>query len=942
MILLLSVCLGAGPAVSPAPDFDRHIAPILIQRCLDCHSGPAPEAKLDLRRKLSPRAARRAVERVLDEQMPPGKPLPAAEQALLKRWLEAGAVWGTDPIDPFARTTTQRAGRDWWSLQPVRRPLVPTVSGADHPIDAFWLQRLHQAKLTPSPEADRRILIRRLCYDLIGLPPSPAEVEAFVQDQRPDAYERLVDRLLASPRYGERWARHWLDIARFGESDGFERDLPRLNAWPYRDWVVQALNADRPYDQFARAQLIGDLENEAEAAGFLVAGPHDIVLPVGETMRAAMRQDELEDIVGTAAQVFLGLTFHCARCHDHKFDPIPQSDYYRLASALAGVGHGERTLKNPKLEERKKQREQLLAQREALEKPVRARLYAAGKVKPAQPTLAWDFTAGLAELQNRATLVLHGGARRDAQGLHLNGKEAYASVALKGTFKAKTFDVWLKLANLEQRGGGVISLQSADGNVFDALVFGEQQPRHWLAGSDHFRRTRPVGGSEETSRDTLRLTLTYTADGTITLYRDGKPYGKSYQVAPLELSDPVLLLGLRHSPAVGNRLFAGTLLKAQVYDRALSAEEVQGQGVVTTEQVLAELDEPSRRTHAHLSQQIEQLQREIAAMEAAPPKLYTVQPLNPGVTHLLIRGNVSSKADVIAPEVPSVLQALLEPTRLSPDAPESERRRALARWLTDGRNPLFARVIVNRLWHYHFGRGLVESPSDLGFNAGLPTHPELLDWLAAELPRQEWSLKAIHRLIVTSRVYRQASLPRAEALKQDADNRLLWRKSPVRLEAETLRDAMLAISDDLAPMLGGPPYQDFRTYFFKGTQYYDIIEETSNRRSLYRMWARGGRHPFLDTFDCPDPSASTPRRTVTTTPLQALALLNNARVLRQSERLAAALASHPDAIGTLLLRAYGRAPTAQERALMEPFVRQHGLAALVRVVLNSAEFTQID
>ncbi|MFQ3593317.1 MAG: DUF1553 domain-containing protein [Gemmataceae bacterium] len=475
-----------------------------------------------------------------------------------------------------------------------------------------------------------------------------------------------------------------------------------------------------------------------------------------------------------------------------------------------------------------------------------------------------------------------------------------------------------------------------------ATILGASVRWQWLAGSDTFQRTRRFGGPEETSQEVIRLTLTYGADGTITLYRDGKLYGKSYRVKPVTLENPVLLLGLRHSPALLDRLYAGTILKAHLYDRVLTAEEIQGGGLLGLDQVLAELNQAERLKHAQLSKQIEQLSKQISIETKLPAKLYTVQPLKPGVTHLLIRGNVTTKADVIAPEVPSVLASLLPATRLAPDAPEGQRRRALAGWLTSSANPLFARVIVNRLWHYHFGRGLVDSPSDVGFSAGLPTHPELLDWLAAELPHQGWSLKALHRLIVTSRVYRQASLPRPEALAQDADNRLLWRKSPVRLEAETLRDALLAVSNDLDLTLGGPSYQDFKTYFFKGTQFYDIIEDTSNRRSIYRMWARGGRHPFLDTFDCPDPSISTPRRAVTTTPLQALALLNNSLVLRQSQRLAASLASDSDAIGTLLKRAYARAPTPRERALMEPFVRQHGLAALVRVIFNSAEFSQVD
>ena len=342
--LVLFVAL---PARAAPPDFDREIAPLLAAHCTDCHGGPKPKGKLDLTRKTDGAAL---WERVSAGEMPPKKPLPAKDQQLLKAWVDGGGKWGTDPIDPFRFTTPARAGYDWWSLQPVKRPAVPP--GAN-PIDHFIAKKLSDKGLSLSPPASKRVLLRRLSFDLIGLPPTPEEVAAFEKDTSPDAYEKQVEKLLASPHHGERWARHWLDVVRFGETNGFERNDTRPNAWHYRDWVIRALNADLPYDQFARLQLAGDVlkpddADAVRATGFLVAAVHNTVLG-NDQMRAVARQDELEDLVGGVAQTFLGMTANCARCHDHKFDPIAQRDFYRLASSLSGVAHGERTVGGAKV-----------------------------------------------------------------------------------------------------------------------------------------------------------------------------------------------------------------------------------------------------------------------------------------------------------------------------------------------------------------------------------------------------------------------------------------------------------------------------------------------------------------------------------------------------------------------------------------------------------------
>jgi hypothetical protein len=687
--------------------FDGSVAPILARRCLDCHSGAEPKGKLDLSRRARAMlggesgaviVAGKPAESLLWEQvesgeMPPKSPLTAEEKAILRDWIASGATWGTDPIDPYRFSTSRRAGRDWWSLQPVRRPEVPEVARKDwprSPVDRFVLKKLEAEGLAPAPEADRRTLIRRLRFGLTGLPPSPEEVDSFLADSSPDAYERLVDRLLDSPDYGVRWARWWLDLARFGESNGFEHDEGRPNAWRYRDWVVDALNRDLPYDEFARLQLAGDVlhpddPGAIEATGFLVAGAYDSVgqTQQSEISRAIVRADELEDIIATVGQTFLGLTVNCARCHDHKFDPIRQAEYYRFASGLDGIRAGE-----------------------------------------------------------------------------------------------------------------------------------------------------------------------------------------------LELPGP---------------------------DRA---------------------------------------------------KTYAVKAREAGVTRVHLRGNPGTPGDVVSAGGVAAVAGLSADFGLAPDAPQGERRKRLAAWIASSENPLFGRVMVNRLWQAHFGSGPIETPSDLGFSGGVPSNPDLLDWLASELVSQKWSLKAIHRLIVTSAAYRQSSRLDPSAMAKDSGDRLLWRKAPSRLEAEMVRDAMLEISGKLDSTLGGPSFFDREIRLAPRTAIVINLEADParpglNRRTLYRSWTRGGRSGLLDAFDCPDPSTTAPRRAITTTPLQALTLMNNALVLYLSDAFAERLLREagPDVearVDRAYRLAFGRGPEPEERVRAVKLVEEFGGSTLARALFNSNEFLYVD
>jgi hypothetical protein len=632
-------------------------------------------------------------------QMPKSGPkLTAGEVALLRKWIEQGASW------PRGLTLREQKSdaETWWSLRPLTRAQIPAVKQAGWvrtPIDAFILSKLEKEGLSPSPEADRLTLIRRLYFDLLGLPPTPVEVEAFLADRSPDAYERLVDGLLNSPYYGERWARHWLDVVHYGDTHGYDKDKLRPNAWPYRDYVIRAFNEDKPYHRFIEEQLAGDVfyprtRDGIVALGFLAAGPWDYVgqveLREGTLDKKITRNLDRDDMVATVMNTFTGLTVQCARCHDHKFDPITQEDYYSLQAVFAGVDRADRP-------------------------------YDAGLVYAA----AADFPTS-------------------------------------GSFTAT---------------GG---------------------------------KTRPI--------------------------------------------------------------------------------------------------------------------------------------------YLLRRGNEKDPVREVGPGTVACVSGLESRFQLGKDRPEGERRATLARWIVDSRNPLTWRCIVNRVWHYHFGKGLVETPNDFGRMGGQPSHPELLDWLAVEFQRQGQSIKALHRLILTSATYRQASSHRDACARIDGGNRLLWRMNRRRLDAESIRDAVLAISGRLDPRLYGP---GFRPFGFKDDhsphykyEEYNPDDPATLRRSIYRFLVRSVPDPFMETLDCADPSLRVEKRNQTLTALQALALLNNKFMVRMAGHLAARVERIGPNLSDCLTAAHrlalGRSPAAEELELLTTYSRKHGLANACRLLLNTNEFSFVD
>jgi hypothetical protein len=929
---LASVCLAA-LATAGDVDFERDVAPLLVRHCASCHSAAEGAGKLDLTRRASALAggesgspaivpgdpaASHLIERLRAGEMPPegkGRPLAAAEVARLEAWIASGAAWPeTRVLSPFEFTTHERAGFDWWSLQKPRRPALPAVTHAERvrtPIDNFVLARLEAAGLEPAPEADRRTFIRRATLDLLGLPPEPEEVAAFVGDTSPNAYEKLIERLLASPRYGERWARHWLDVVRFAESNGYETNTARKNAWPYRDWVIAAANDDLPYPEFVAQQLAGDQLCADAATGFLVGGAHDTVASPDLELTLQQRANDLDDMISTTAAAFLGLTAGCARCHDHKFDPVTQRDYYALAAVFAGVQHGERELPAPDSAARRDEEARLRKEIETLEDrldelvarqhplahvddvsppaprpPVHPRLnvdrfepqaarfvrftvLATNSVEPCLDELE-IFTV---EAAPRNVALAGHGAKATASGVFANGGNNIHQLAHINDGQYGNGHSWIS----SEPGGGWVQIELPEAATIDRVEWARDR-------EGNFADRLPTRYRIEVSQDAEHWQLVATGD-------DRRPYD------PAATSPPSRAAGL--------------------------PDEIAEQA-------------------ADLERRMRTLSEQLAALAPAMAYLGTFK--QPDATHVLYRGEPMQKREAVSPGAIGAVG----PLSLAADAPEAQRRIALARWIAGPDNPLTARVMVNRIWHYHFGRGLVATPSDFGFGGGQPSHPELLDWLACEFMANGWRAKAIHRLIVLSSTYRQSSRHDSKAAATDADNRLLWRYAPRRLEAEAIRDGILATSGVLDLSMGGPGYDVFEpnTNYVKVYQPKAAFGPAEWRRMIYQEKPRLQSDIAFGAFDCPDASQQVAKRNVSTTALQALNLLNAPFILQQSELFAKRLAREaPDTDARIQLAfrlALARDPDAEELAAARQLIAGHGLPAFCRALFNANEFLYVD
>ena len=938
MRILLSALLLAPLATSAADDpagiafFEQKIRPVLIEQCYECHSSQAqklkgglhldskagwlkggdsglptivpgkPDEGLFLRyvRHLEP-----------DMEMPPKKPkLPDAVAADFAAWIKAGAM---DPRDQAA-AAPKRADKSWWSLQPLTKEFkYPDIDGF---IDA----KLHAQQLTRSAPAQPVALIRRLNYDLTGLPPTQAEVDAFVAAHRANARqatEVLVDRLLASPRYGEHWGRHWLDIIRFGESNGFERNVIVDDLHPFRDYVIRSLNDDKPFDRLIREHLAGDVlgkfQPEVEiGSAFLVAGPYDDVGNQDPVAQKEIRAATLDDMVTATGSAFLGLTIHCARCHNHKFDPIPTEDYYRVRAAFEGVFHGRRALAT-------------LEQTKAFNAAIGVLNQGRGKVVAEQVALTKAI-----EAQAKAVLAARRYPRPKVDSLLT--EETIAPVAarfVKLTFSATSAS----------------PLSGVGGRVSEIEIWTDEPIPRNVALASH--GSKAAGAKGATAED-------FPAAYSAALAIDGDEGAQWHIGRPAEVV--ITLPRVEQINRLAYRTVKGRVLRDNSqgptpceYEMFVSLDGKVWRKVADSydreawspahalERVRKEATTPEA------AQRLAQLGRELAVIDkqiAAVPKLPsawvgTHQP-KPEATFVHKSGDPTKPAGQVVPSSLSVLDQVTPNYALKANADEGERRVALANWITKD-NPITARVLANRLWHYHFGTGLVDTPSDFGFMGSQPTHPELLDFLAQRLLQHGWKVKALHREIVLSQTYLQSAEFNAEAAQADKHARLLWRFPPRRLSAEEIRDTLLVTAGQLKlePM-GGPGFRLYR-YLSNNVSTYIPLEKQgpeTYRRAVYHQNARASIVDILNDFDLPDIAFASPKRANTTTPLQALTLLNHSFTLDMAKAFAARL-DGPDPIGQAYAHALQRQPTAVERRAAERLVAQFGKTAFCRALLNS-------
>jgi hypothetical protein len=1011
-------------------------------------------------------------------RMPPkGDPLTAEEIASLKSWIDQADHWRA------ARAELEKQTSDHWSYQPVVKPDVPP---SDHvnPIDAFIGAELQEKGLAFNPPAAPRELLRRMALDLTGLFPDEETTRRFLHDIEAEgadaahveaAVAGLADHLLASPHFGERWARHWLDVVRYADSNGFETNHERPNAYHYRDYVIRAFNDDKPYDRFVFEQLAGDTVGEDAATGFIVAGPWDRVKGQDPLLNKMQRQDELSDMVNTTATAFLATTMGCAKCHNHKFDPVTQVDYFAMQAVFAGVQHGERDLRGNDDAGRRARAEKLATEIATLRKELTV-------LKPRPylgPTLFIDETdpvrtARLAEPKGegknregyqRGHLGDLGGVDR-LPNVSGGSYTWFENVAGRDVFQwrpgaAGKKRVWLswgsgflshttdaryvldrdgdpatrqdqtEIAKVDQRkfadgtadvgnkamwsgfydagehefsaktaiflrGGETGTAISADVLVLQDAGAAGSQPR--------LRAPVNATGNEETFAPVearfVRFTIEASSSGQPCLDEleiwsgernvalGGKPSSSgdfpnnaSHKLAhindgkfgngrswisntpgkgwvAIELKSPATIDRItwardregKYSDRLATRYRIEVAKDAQGPWRNVASSEGRAPvGAPAADAVtydLAGLDPEQAKKARAVWERIAPLEAERADL-ASLPKVYAGQFVQPGEpTRRLFRGDPLSPKEVIAPASPGLFDGMSGSFALPADAPESGRRVALANWIIDPANPLTARVIVNRIWHYHFGRGLVATPSDFGSMGFRPSHPGLLDWLAAELVEHGWSLKHLHRLILTSKTYRQSSAPRSEALAADAGSELLWRFPPRRLEAESIRDNILLVSGALDKRMYGPGFLLFEpnANYARNWIAKDDFSPVDYRRMVYAMKLRMEHDAIFGAFDCPDAGQVMPARGRSTTPIQALNLYNSGFLLDQAGRFAErvqAKAGTDDPArlaDEAFLLAFGRTCDPTEREEAAYLTKQHGLVSLCRALLNSNEF----
>lgn len=883
-------------------DFVREVRPIFQARCYECH-GPETQKsglRLDVREAAlaggefhAPNIAPGKPDgsnlvRFIrgddaDVRMPPkGDPLSPDEIETVAAWVAQGARW-PDGVD--AARLENKA--DHWSF----KPLAP--SDARRSIDEFIAGRLAEHGLSMAPPADPLTWLRRVTFGFTGLPPTVDEVTAFLDDTSEEAYARVVDRLLASPRYGERWAQHWLDAIRYADTEGFEVNTPRPHAWPYRDYVIAALNADTPYDRFIREQLAGDQLGVDAATGFLVTAARLLPGQIGQdpaSMRLA-RQDELGEIVINASEALLGLTVACARCHNHKFDAISARDYYAFQAFFAGVTYGDREIASPESAAKRQEALRLEERVRQLDRELARFAPAAGsgvERPPVSPAMNLDRFAPVKARRVRFTI------------LATNQLEACLD-------EIEVFD---------DRGRNVAA--AAAGTSWKVSGSHVTASRHQpeFINDGQYGNSRSWMCSDTRGWVTLEFPAEYTIERVVWgRDREGKFTDRLATEYRIEVADD--------SDAW----------------RTVADSSDRSRGHAPPADPLAGLADNQRNQAKVLQDERSSLEKQVESLRALP-LVFGGRFGQPEPMYRLNRGDPEQPQEEVAPAVFAALGTVALPR----ETPDPDRRLALADWIASPDNPLTARVMVNRLWQGHFGIGLVESSNDFGRAGTPPSHPALLDWLAAEFIRSGWSIKHMHRLITLSLAYRQSARLDPTAQTKDADGRLLWRYPSRRLEAEAIRDSILAVSGQLNLKMGGPGFDLFEAR--GGLSGFPPIEAFSGdgvRRMIYAHKIRMEPDAVFGAFDCPDAGQSVARRRQSTTPVQALNLFNSRFVIDQAEALAARVRAGAGEDATSQVEhiyrlAYGRRPDGREAEEMTAALREHGLHVLCRALLNSNEF----
>jgi mono/diheme cytochrome c family protein len=1056
--LFVAVLALATPSAR-ATEFVTEIEPILQENCFDCHGPDQQESQLRLDRLANMLAGGNSGEAAVvpenpeasyllklirheeaGKEMPPDESLSAEQIQLIESWIASGA-----PTPERYGPAEEKADLSHWAFQPVRK-----VDAAG--IDDFILQRLGEEGLSPSSAADRRTLIRRLHLVMHGLPPTPEQVEAFVRDDRDDAWNQMVEEVLASPHFGQRWATFWLDLVRFGETHGFETNRERPNAWRYRDWVIASFNEDKPYDQFIREQLAGDALDAPIGTGFLVAGPYDLVKGQDPKLGQMQRMNELDDMINTTGTAFLGLTTGCARCHNHKFDPIRQRDYYAMQAVFAGVSHGERALPlSP-------EKQQAVAELETRISDLKNKLKQFIPIdQPATIVIEESDANHRIEAKGQATKVHHNpstlGDSKYTWWKNLPGNDivrfnplangryriwiswgaGYATHCQDARYVIRSGSEEVEIATVDQRlavgGTGTVDniakwsglhdagvhLLSSESEIVliggdtgtaitaDAIVLQPESTIRKIAQPPTRRLAVQAKHNEERFTPTrtrrVRFSISKTNNGAEACLDELEVYSGTRNVAlasegakatssgdfvhelhklehindgqhgnarswiagsreggwvQLEFAQPTridrVVWGRDRTGAYNDRLPIHYKIEAELdagvwtllassNDRHSSERKTRDQQVYQ----FAGFPESEANQGRKWLGQLKELELEHTSL-AETKAAYAGTFSQPGPTHRLYRGEPDMKREQVAP---GGIEAFNAPS-LEPSSAEQQRRLMLAQWIAHEDNPLTARVIVNRLWQFHFGVGIVDTPSDFGINGSRPTHPELLDWLAAELIENGWSLKHIHRCILHSSTWRQSNRPNRRALSKDAESRLLWRFPPRRLEAEAIRDSILSVSGALVLGDGkGPGFSPFEVQMENVRHYHakQTYGPQDWRRMIFMTRVRQEREQVFGVFDCPDASMVVPRRSRSTTPLQALNLLNSRFVIQQADLFAKRLETDAQTLPEQIMRAwelcFQRTPTDEELADSKDFIRQEGIRQFTRAMLNANEFVFI-